>query len=255
MKTHRFLRLAVSALAVWGGTAALSAATYVFDFANLNLAVPDGSSAGVSDTRSLSLPATPIAQVSVALSLRPRDGQAAFNGDVYAALTHGSGYSVLLNRVGRRAGSVLGYGDNGFDVVFDDAAVSGDVHAYRLTLNGDHAAKLQPTSGPLTGLWAPDGRTSLPAETLLTDPRSALLSGFQGMNASGDWTLFVADWESGGLVKLDRWALTIRLVPIPEPVATSLVAAGVLLAVAGVRRWCPGRRASRGHIDPKGIAG
>lgn len=255
MRTYRFLRLAVSAVAVWSGTAALSAATYVFDFGNLNLSVPDGSSAGVSDTRSLSLPAIPIAQVSVALSLRPRDGQAAFNGDLYAALTHGSGYSVLLNRVGRRAGSVLGYGDNGFDVVFDDAAVSGDVHAYRLTLNGDHAVKLQPSSGPLTGVWAPDGRTSLPAETLLTDPRSAMLSGFQGMNANGDWTLFVADWESGGLVKLDRWALTITLVPIPEPVATSLVAAGVLLAAAGVRRLRPGRQVGRFRIDRERVAG
>lgn len=241
MSTYRFFCIAVGLLAVWGGTATLSAATYVFDFADLNLAVPDGSSAGVSDTRSLSLPSTPIAHVSVALSLRPRDGRAAFNGDLYAALTHGSGYSVLLNRVGRRAGSVLGYGDNGFDVVFDDAAVLGDVHAYRLTLNGDHATKLQPTSGPLTGTWAPDGRTSQPAEALLVDPRSALLGGFQGMNANGDWTLFVADWESGGLVKLDRWALTITLVPIPEPVATSLVAAAALAVGAGVRRWYPER--------------
>jgi subtilisin-like proprotein convertase family protein len=237
MKTHRFLRFSVSALAALGWTAALSAATYVFDFANLNLAVPDGSSAGVSDTRSLSLPATPITHVTVSLSLRARDGQPAFNGDLYAALTHESGYSVLLNRPGRRPGSVLGYGDNGFDVVFDDDAAQGDVHAYRLTLNGDHATRLQPTGSLLTGTWAPDGRTSLPAEALLGDSRTALLDEFRGLNANGDWTLLVVDWESGGLVKLDRWALAITLAPIPEPRALGAVAAVALVVGAGIRRW------------------
>jgi hypothetical protein len=231
----------------WSGALAMLfalpafASTHFFEFSNLDLAVPDGSSSGASATRSLTLPAAPIAHVRVWLDVQGRDGSPAYNGDLYAALTHGNGYSVLLNRVGRRAGSVVGYGDNGFSVIFDDTAANGDVHAYRLELNGSHTARL-PASEPLTGVWAPDGRRVSPAQALLSDPQTALLDQFAGMDANGAWTLLVADWETGGLAKVDRWALEITLVP--EPVASGVLV-GLALAGWAFLRCRPGGRSSR----------
>ena len=41
--------------------------------------------------------------ISASISGTPDADPRAFNGDLYAYLTHGSGFSVLLNRVGRTA--------------------------------------------------------------------------------------------------------------------------------------------------------
>ena len=46
-----------------------------------------------------------------------------FNGDIYCYLTHSSGHTVLLNRVGRRTSSDLGYADGGFNLTFDDSRI------------------------------------------------------------------------------------------------------------------------------------
>ncbi len=129
-----------------------------------------------------------------------------FNGDLYCYLTHGSGHTVLLNRVGRRSSSSLGYGDSGFDVKFDDAATNGDVHAYRLTLNGSNTS---PISGALTNVWAPDGRTNSPFAVLNTDPRTAFLSSFNGSDPNGEWVLFIADAEGGDISTLVNWGLEL----------------------------------------------
>lgn len=226
-------RLALTACLL--GAVSASAATFVFDFDNLNTSIPDGSSSGVSVTRQFSLPAAPITKVTVFLGLLPRDGSAVFNGDLYVGLTHGSEYAVLLNRVGRRTGSSLGYGDSGFEVLLDDDAAPGDVHAYRLGLGGSHTPSPLPAGTPLTGAWAPDGRLVNPATVLLTDSRDALLDAFNDKDPNGDWTLFVADWETGGLAKLDRWSLQITVVP--EPVAAGLLTGLGLTGLVLLRRW------------------
>lgn len=218
-----------------GSVAATAEGTFVFDFANLNGAIPDASSSGLYVTRQLRLPPAPVAKVTVRLGILPRDGSSVFNGDLYVGLTHGDEYAVLLNRVGRRGDSALGYGDNGFQVRFDDGAAGGDIHAYRLAVSGDHTAGLQPQGAPLDGVWAPDGRKVNPATVLLSDPRTALLDAFNGRDANGAWTLFVADWETGGLAKLDRWALEITLVP--EPAWAGCLTGVGLLAWGVFSRW------------------
>lgn len=44
-------------------------------------------------------------------------------------------------------------------------------------------------------------------DTLLdTDSRTAYLSNFQGLNATGDWPLFVADNAAGDNTTLTSWA-------------------------------------------------
>jgi subtilisin-like proprotein convertase family protein len=221
------------------------AAVLSYSFNNLNLAIPDGSSSGVSDTRTLAAVTGPILDVNVTLGIRPRDGGTVYNGDLYAALTHElTGYAVLLNRTGRREGSPLGYGDNGFNVTLDDEAANGDVHQYRLTLNGAHTAALQPAPAALTGAWAPDARLISPAQSTLTTPRTATLSTLDGLAVGGGWTLLVVDWETGGLASLDSWGLQITVVP--EPGAIASVAALGLVGLAATRRWGRGKRPPSG---------
>jgi len=90
-----------------------------------------------------------------------------------------------------------------------------------------------PLGGPLTGVWAPDGRTADPAVVLIESPRTALLTSFKGLNAGGTWTLFAADLESGEEAKLLSWGMDIE---IPEPRQCALLAAAGLLALALARR-------------------
>jgi subtilisin-like proprotein convertase family protein len=179
--------------------------------ARAGLIIPDGDPNGVSDTRSFSAPFTELGSVTVTLNISgPGDG--GFNGDLYVTLSYGSGYAVLLNRVGRTAGNAFGYSDSGLTVIFDDAATGQDVHLYRLVLNGSHTT---PLGGPLTGTWQPDGRTTDPDLVLDTDGRSATLSSFRGLDPNGDWTLFAADLSYGGQSQLESWSL--EFTPVPEP--------------------------------------
>jgi subtilisin-like proprotein convertase family protein len=62
-----------------------------------------------------------------------------------------------------------------------------------------------------------------------------LLNAFNGRDANGDWTLFLADWESGGLAKLDRWSL--HFTTVPEPALTGCLTGLGLLALGLLRRW------------------
>src|SRR5438552_859286 len=107
-----------------------SADIHSFDFnngfQNAGL-IPDGNTAGWFDTRTLSGIANPeITDVNVSLNF-----SGGYSGDFYAYLAHGSGFSVLLNRVGRATGNSSGYGDAGLNLVFDDNASNGDIHSYQ----------------------------------------------------------------------------------------------------------------------------
>src|ERR1044071_499607 len=163
--------------------------------------IPDGDRSGVASVQSISTPITSITELKVNLQV-----SGTWNGDLYCYLTHSPGFAVLLNRVGRRTDSIVGYGDNGFDVTFDDAATNGDVHTYRRTLSGSDFTAI---SGPLTNGWVPDGRTNNPALVLDTDGPSAFLSSFNGLDPNGPWVLFVADMEPGDVSTLDSWGLQI----------------------------------------------
>jgi hypothetical protein len=64
-----------------------------------------------------------------------------------------------------------------------------------------------------------------------TDPGTAGLSVFDSLNASGSWTLFIADLSPGGTSELVSWQLIID--PVPEP---SVLALTVLGLAAGLMR-------------------
>ena len=164
-------------------------------------AIPDASPSGLASAKTIATPIASITGMKVSLKL-----SGTFNGDLYCYLTHSSGHSVLLNRVGRRSASNLGYSDDGINVTFDDAATNGNIHNYRFTLNGNHNI---PITGALTNTWAPDGRTNSPYSVFDTNMPTAMLSSFNGLNPNGEWVLYVADVEAGDLYTLDNWGLEI----------------------------------------------
>ena len=214
MKTRSLLAIALGAILFALSLSSRNAegATVVVDFNGINQLIPDGSAVGLSDSRTISTGLVVIDSVLVFLNIT-----GGFNGDFYAQLTHGSGFSVLLNRVGRTASNPFGYGDPGLDVTFSDSALAvADVHQYRATLFGNETTAL---GGQLTGAWNPDGRAVDPSLVVNTDARTALLSSFNGLNPNGEWTLFIADLDGGGQATLQSWGLSIDGQPlgVPEP--------------------------------------
>ena len=236
MKIRSVLRSALSVSVVPFTAGAVVIETYSFTGGSLPLTPVDGTGAPASDTRTISGSSiVSLTDVDVRVTLTNPAQGGAFNGDYYLSLQHGSGFSVLLNRVGRTSVSDLGYDDNGFDVTFDDQASNGDVHTYRTRLGGlvDLAYTL-----PLTGSWAPDGRGSSPTTVRDTDERGSRLQVFNSAQANGTWTLQVIDFNTGGVASLTSWELVLtgELAAIPEPAATAAVTALALVALVVSRR-------------------
>jgi subtilisin-like proprotein convertase family protein len=203
--------------------------TNVFNFTNLDVAIPDNDQSGVQNSQIVNGLTGSIADVQVSLNLAGT-GDGAFNGDYYVELINSQGgFAVLLNRAGESSANPFGYGDDGFDVTFSDAA-NNDVHFYQsavYTLN---------SGGQLTGTWQPDGENISP----LSDPSAfdnalnqatALFSSFDGQNPNDTWTLYAADVSQNGTGQLIDWSLIITTVP--EPATTGLLAAGLIFLGAG----------------------
>ncbi len=195
----------------------LAGAAQANNLINVGAVIPDNDPNGSQSSQTLSGLPAPIARVDVTLNV-----SGGLNGDLYAFLSHNDTLTVLLNRVGRTSANPWGYPDAGFGLdaalnsfTFSDQA-SYDVHYYRAVpyaLNG---------SGQLTGIWQPDGRAldpESPAAAFATAPRSNLLGLFNGMDANGLWTLFVADVSPLGESTLVSWGLNITLVPEPGTAA------------------------------------
>ncbi len=185
------------------------------------VAIPDNDLSGVADTINLSTAINSITSLTLTLDIT-----GGYNGDFYAYLQHGTGFAVLLNRVGRTAGNTFGFADSGFQVTFDDAAAT-DIH---LASAG--------TGNPLIGTYQPDGRNLSPASALDTSARSALLGSFNGLDANGGWTLFVADVSPVGIGTLADWSLKINgnaASGVPDGGATATLFAFGLLGLLGFR--------------------
>jgi hypothetical protein len=223
----RWLSLLTSAFAC-----SLGAQVVHFD---LGTPIPDGTATGIADVRTVHGVA-PGRLISVDLALSGI-GEGMFNGDIFATLSHENGagqvdaFSVLLNRPGKRAEDAEGYADNGLHVRFTSDSSAPDIHQYRLFLNADHD---MPVPGGPTGMWSPDGRRVDPGLVLDTDPRTALLDAFNGIDAhEGRWTLFAADLIPGGEARLDSWSLLF----VPEPPDFAVYLA---LALVAWRLWVVG---------------
>src|SRR5262245_24572153 len=178
--------------------------TYTF---TTNRLVPDGNAAGMADMRNLASAIGTIGSVKVRLKI---NGE--FNGDLYGYLRHTqngiTNFCVLLNRPGKTATDSAGYADSGLDITLETGAPNGDIHGYRgVTVPG--------AGLPLTGIWQPDSRSADPAVATELSARDTSLTNFNGVNAAGEWTLYLADLESGGTNMLREWGLEITGVVYP----------------------------------------
>ena len=199
---------------------ARAAITQTATFSGLNLAIPDGNASGLADARVFTSAITSIESVEVSVDIA-----GTFNGDLYAYLTNGSGFAVLLNRTGVTGGNAFGYDNDGFSVAFSDTAANGDIPTYQTLTNPG-------TGVAVSGLWQPDARAVDPSVVTDGSVRSAFLSSFNGSSADGLWTLYVADMVTGDAHVLTGWSVTVT--GVPEPGSLGLLALG--LATALVRR-------------------
>jgi len=177
---------------------------------NITVSGLSGSTVGVTDSHTISSAITSITNITVSLQIT-----GGFNGDYYAYLVHSSGFAVLLNRIGRTSSNDLGNSGSGINVTFDDLALSGDIH-------------LAPNASPLTGMWDPDARNVNPSSSLDTSPRTAFLDSFNGLDASGTWTLFVSDAGPVSTGTFASWTLNITGIPEPGTFSLALLGIGTL---------------------------
>lgn len=188
----------------------LFASTYTTTWSG-SQAIPDNNASGIAFPFSISAP-SPSYITSVTVNLNITGG---WNGDLYAYLSHGSGFSVLLNRVGRTALDSDGFGASGFNISLADSNVT-DIHNFGgATVNGN---------------FAPDGRGILPFNTLDTSPRNAMLGNFTGYDPNGGWTLFFADVAPTAMSSVQSWAVTVEAVPEPAVMTVLLLSASLLAA-------------------------
>jgi subtilisin-like proprotein convertase family protein len=173
--------------------------------------VPDNNAVGLSSTQSITSTIGYMTEVKVQIAL-----SGGWSGDLYAYLTHGSGFSVLLNRPGRSLLKIDGSGANPLAILFADGAAL-DIH------------NAIPDSGAVSGTYQPDAREMDPTNCLDTSPRTAFLSSFNGLDANGDWTLYVADLATGDTMTLESWTLTLQGVPEPGSMALALLGIGLAM--------------------------
>jgi subtilisin-like proprotein convertase family protein len=205
----------------------------------VGIEIPDFSSSGLISVISVSTGGKFVQSLEVSLVT-----SGGWNGDLYAYLQHSSGsssyLSILLNRPGRTDDNDSGSGTSGLNVVFSDSA-STDLSTSILSLS---------TGSPVTGTYQPDGRAVDPGLVTTSSPRTLFLSGFTGMLADGDWTLFIADLGAGDTATLTSWGLAIvtsdsPIAAIPEPSDFLL---GAVPALFGGIVWLR-RRAVRRKAD------
>lgn len=207
MKT-KILAGILAVMAAGAAQATLYTYTWSSGFAGGGL-VPDGNVAGWSDTRSIiAANANQITDVNVRLNI-----SGGYNGDLYGYLVHSSGFSVLLNRIGRTDSDPFGNSGGGMNVTLDDDT-GGDIHMAGY--------------GVVSGTYNPDARTDNPAiVTAGTGNQTAYLNSFDGLDPNGSWTLFLADLSGGDTSTVVSWGLDIEAVP--EPITWALIAFGGLL--------------------------
>ena len=197
--------LSTSLLALTLNAFAVAPAIYSTTFSGSQI-IPDNNAGGIAFPFSISAP-SPSYITSVSVNLTITGG---WNGDLYAYLSHGSGFSVLLNRVGRTALDPDGFGASGFNITLADANAT-DIHNFSgATVNGN---------------FAPDGRGINPFNALDTSPRNAMLGNFTGYDPNGSWTLFFADVAPTAVSTIQGW--TVNVEAVPEPTAMGLGLLGI----------------------------
>lgn len=182
------------------------ATTYHYDFNAVNTVIPDGSPIGLAMSATVSgIPYVNagnnyiITGVDVRLNI-----SGGYNGDLYGYLLLRSAdgstvLSVLLNRVGRTNATSFGYASAGFNHnTLNGSWAFNNIHNVPIPIGG--------------GTYLADGRTNNPNGNFTGAISTAGLNVFNGHNANGTWTLFLADMSSGCASTLVSWGLDISVV-------------------------------------------
>jgi len=141
------------------------------------------------------------------VDIRVRFSKPDFEGETYMNLRHNGVDVTLIPFV--HFGAEDGAGP--FEILFDDGA---DEILKCIGTGAEIPACTQQTPGTYK-------------------PIGGLLAAFNGLNAAGEWTLTVADGDSGDFLTLLGFDLIVQVVP--EPTAAALLAAPAL-ALWGTRR-------------------
>jgi subtilisin-like proprotein convertase family protein len=181
----------------------------------LNQYIPDSPAGGVAYSLGFDDTGLQISSITVTLSI-----SGGYDGDLYASLAHGSGYAVLLNRVGGSVGNPYGSGSSGFSITLNMGL-----------LNGIHNASGTPGQ-PITGSdFSADGRVNY---TDAGRDTAHTLDAFNQVDPQGTWTLFFADLSPGSVSTLNAWSLDITTVPEPVNAALGCLG-GIFLLVTLLR--------------------
>jgi hypothetical protein len=181
----------------------------------LGQVIPDNDLSGVA--YALNFAATGLHITDISVSFTTAGG---WNGDLYAYLSHGDSFAVLLNRVGTVNDGDDGHCTSGLNLLLQSVTTHpgiGDIHT------------IQNPASSLTA-YAADGRV------VCTDTvRPQTLDVFLNGDPNGSWTLFIADRAAANTSTLNNWSLDITAVditPVPEPVNVALGCfAGVFVLV------------------------
>ena len=193
-----------AAVTVIGVSLTAHAGIYTFTSGSLNQSIPDNNPSGVAYGVDFAAAGLHVTDIKVSFTT-----SGGWNGDLYAYLSHGSDYAVLLNRVGATTSTADGYSTSGLNILLEPVTTHPgltDIHT------------VQAPSAPPTA-YAADGRTVFYDDASRTQTLDVFVSG-GGVDPYGSWTLFFADRAAVSTATLTGW--TLEITAVPEPVNLAL---------------------------------
>src|SRR5450759_776911 len=125
---NNVLRLTLLATAMFASTisrvSAMGPGTISYSWSG-SQTIPDNNASGLAYSFNISA-GGPLVITNITVDLTIAGG---WNGDLYAYLSHGSGFSVLLNRLGSTAANPGGSGVSGLNVALSDRYLT-DIHPF-----------------------------------------------------------------------------------------------------------------------------
>jgi subtilisin-like proprotein convertase family protein len=180
-------------------SASARGALYTETFSGVNVSIPDGNPVGVTMSGSVSdiFSGQTVGGLTVGLNI-----SGGYNGDLYAYLVAPNGTMVVLMNQPGVGVNGFGAGGAGMNITLQDG----------VTANG--SIQNETSGSVLSGTYSAAGS----------------LSGFNGSEADGTWTLYFSDMANGGGTSvLNGW--TLGITAVPEPVGPAL---GIFAAVLGL---------------------